>query len=839
MAKEKRICEVLLICMAVVMIVILISGSAVKGKDDIRLRLHEPDTYTDNWKEASTGEKVGGKTVNIPGHSTRTFTNIIPHDVSDNVYICIWNSNFHITASVNGKVISEMGSSISPEFAKENGALWQLIPLDYAYRGQVLTLTVENRDRTRSFNLDTVYIGPYNDIQYELVKGDVSYFLETVFILLVGIVLLVYALMMKRYHLMEHYYSLHFLSFLAIDAGVWFFCNSAILQFFISNPSIRYLLSYISFYLLPVFLLLFYMETPGNRNRFIGGMVAVYTAWICIALILYRLNLLPLSASIMTVHLFVLISIFVIVFLCMAQFRKTRSHYMLWTLLSFLTLTAGAVMSLLKFYTKTDTDNAQAFRVSFVLFLLLLIATNVKESMKEFNDTRNVLHYKQLAYLDPVTGGNTRLYFEEQIGRLPCAGYYFVHMNILQFKIINQVLGREKCDALLKGIYKAFAGNVDRNEELCNLGNAALGLYLTAEDEEHIHERCRVLKTLVQRCVQEMEISMIVNAQFCITPALRQTGSPDLDELQDHALMARRNPLAIYWQDVNCYVYNEACGEQLIRDKKLEDRLDYAIENHEIVTWLQPKIALADGSVCSAEALARWIDPDKGIISPGEFIPVFERNGMISKIDLCIFEQVCSMINQWISEDRTPPVISVNISKAAIRQDDFFTKYIEIAEKTGVPARYLEFELTESTAYENYDVIRKILADIHQMGASCSMDDFGKSYSNINALATLQFNTVKMDKSFFDDGFPENSRRHQLVSGTLQLLKSLNLEVVAEGIEKKTQVDSLKMLGCDSIQGFYFAKPMPQKQFESYVRKNNEKDFTEGNKTNHDKEFTD
>jgi EAL domain-containing protein (putative c-di-GMP-specific phosphodiesterase class I)/GGDEF domain-containing protein len=805
--------------MAAVMAVILISGSCVKGKDNIKLKIHEPKSFTSGWKDVSAGREVGGTAVNIPGFSTKTFTNIVPQDVSDNVYICIWNSNFHITASVNGKVISEMGSGISRRFAEENGALWQIIPLDYAYRGQVLTLTVENRNRTRSFNLDKVYLGPYNDIQFELVKGSVFYFLETVFILLVGIVLLVYALLLRRYHLMEHFYSLFFLSLLAIDAGIWFFSNSAVLQYFISSPSIRYLLSYLSFYLLPVFLQFFYIETPGNRSLVLGSLVTAYMAWITVALILYRVNLLPLSISIITVHAFVMFSIFVIIILCLMHFHRTHDRYIFWTLAAFLILTTGALISLYGFYTRTGADNAHAFRISFVLFLLLLIVTNVKESMKEFNDMRTVLHYKQLAYMDPVTGGNTRLYFEEKIRKLPTTGYYFLHMNILQFKIINQVLGREKCDELLGAIYKAFEKSLRENEEICNLGNAALGLYLAAENEEHIHERCRILKTLVQQCVLEKKISMIVNTQFCITPALEQADAPNLNELQDHALMARLNPLAIYWQDANCYVYNRACGAQLIKDKNLEDRLDLAIRNHEIVTWLQPKIALADGSVCSAEALARWIDPEKGIISPGEFIPVFERNGMISKIDLCIFEEVCNMINQWISEGKTPPVISVNISKAAIRQDDFFNKYVRIAEKTGVPAEYLEFELTESTAYENYDLIRKILEEIHQIGAGCSMDDFGKSYSNISALATLQFNAVKMDKSFFDDGFPMDSRRYQLVSGTMQLLKSLNLEVVAEGIEKKEQVDSLKTLGCDSIQGFYFAKPMPQKQFELFVEK--------------------
>jgi EAL domain-containing protein (putative c-di-GMP-specific phosphodiesterase class I) len=160
----------------------------------------------------------------------------------------------------------------------------------------------------------------------------------------------------------------------------------------------------------------------------------------------------------------------------------------------------------------------------------------------------------------------------------------------------------------------------------------------------------------------------------------------------------------------------------------------------------------------------------------------------------------------------------VNVSKAVIQREDLVKRYCDVVRKTHANPRYLEFELTESLAYDDYDKIQSILDVIHSYGSTCSMDDFGKSYSNLNALGMLNFDTVKMDKCFFDNGFPADMKKQQMVEGTLNLLKGLRLEVVAEGIEDADQAAELKRLGCDMIQGFYYAKPMPVSEFEMFMR---------------------
>lgn len=818
MKKEQKVNSIILVSLLICMAVVLVAGAKMPGKDNVLMQIRKPISLSTNWIDSDTGKGLTQNMISIGRGQTRVIKHIIPDSAANCMYLCVWNSDLHITASVSDVVVSEMGRNVGLVFGKENGGLWQMIPLRGTEAGEMLTLSIQNPGMTHFFYFDTIYYGTYNDIQFGLMSRGILYTLEMLFIFLIGILLLIYSLVLRKYRLLGYYHSLFLLSLLAIDTGIWLLCNSDMLQFLSGNPSLRYLMACLTFYTLPILMMLFFLESPGSGEMFLCYMITAYMCWIIIALCLYMLNILPLAISVVTVHFFVIGMILIFTGLCIRNYQKSHSRYILWTMISFLILAAGAVLSIVQFYIAETEDNSFYFRTAFVIFLIVMINSNVKESIKSFTDKRAFGHYKRLACIDPVTGGNTRMFFAEKIREYPVINRYFLHMNLLQFKVINQVLGRTVCDRFLCDIYQELEKKITDREVLCNLGNAAFGMYLEAGNEEMIHKRCTEFAESVHHTIQKSKIQIIVNPQFCLTPVLNLTEKADLNELQDHALMARNNPLARYWQDVNCYVYNRACREQLLRDKELEDKLDRAIAEHEIVVYLQPKVAVSGHGAASAEALARWKDLEKGIISPAEFIPVFERNGMISRIDLCIFEQVCELINRWVAKAGTSPVISVNISKAAIQNPDFFAKYVAIAQKTKVPANYLEFELTESTAYENYDMIRKILADIHQIGASCSMDDFGKSYSNINALASLDFNTVKMDKCFFDDGFPQDAKKKQLVSGTLQLLKSLDLEVVAEGIEKKEQVDSLIQLGCDSIQGFYFAKPMPIAEYEHYIK---------------------
>lgn len=365
-------------------------------------------------------------------------------------------------------------------------------------------------------------------------------------------------------------------------------------------------------------------------------------------------------------------------------------------------------------------------------------------------------------------------------------------------------------------MYSDIKGTLREQERLCNLGNASFGYLLYSESGEDTKKRIADISARLVKCARHIDRNLLVGAAYYACPISEDENS--LNELLDMTRMAYQNPYAERIPELNCYIYNDKCRKELLFDKELENALSDAIQNKEFIPYFQPKIDLSTGRMSCAEALSRWNSPKYGMLMPGRFIPLFERNGMIFDVDLCIFEQVCRTINHWVDVGLEPPRVSVNVSKAVIQREDLVERYCDVARKTHANPRYLEFELTESLAYDDYDKIQSILDVIHSYGSTCSMDDFGKSYSNLNALGMLNFDTVKMDKCFFDNGFPADMKKQQMVEGTLNLLKGLKLEVVAEGIEDADQAAELKRLGCDTIQGFYYAKPMPVREFEMFMR---------------------
>lgn len=181
-----------------------------------------------------------------------------------------------------------------------------------------------------------------------------------------------------------------------------------------------------------------------------------------------------------------------------------------------------------------------------------------------------------------------------------------------------------------------------------------------------------------------------------------------------------------------------------------------------------------------------------------------------------MFRNVCALLNKWSALGLKMPVVSVNVSIATMNMNSQMERYDDIVREMKPDARYIEIEFTESTALNNEEHLISVMEKIHSYGASCSMDDFGSSYSNLSSLERFNFDKIKLDKSLFDNGFPSDSRSMKLVYSNLELIKSLGMETLAEGIETREQMEALKRLGCcDIIQGYYYDRPLPIAEFES------------------------
>ena len=260
--------------------------------------------------------------------------------------------------------------------------------------------------------------------------------------------------------------------------------------------------------------------------------------------------------------------------------------------------------------------------------------------------------------------------------------------------------------------------------------------------------------------------------------------------------------------------YDDEMRQRHIRNGQMENAFVEAIRNEEFVVYLQPKYSVETEEIVGAEALVRWKRAEGTMVSPGEFIPLFEKDGLIVRLDEYVFRKVCSIQGERIRSGKKILPISVNLSRASIHYDNMICRYVKIVEENGIPFSSVPIELTETAALYN-DRISKLIEKMVDAGFELHMDDFGSGYSSMTSLNQLPFDTLKLDKSLID--YIENFRGQQVIRHTISLAHSLGMKVLAEGVEKAKQVEILRSLSCDEVQGFYYARPLPWENFETKV----------------------
>lgn len=267
----------------------------------------------------------------------------------------------------------------------------------------------------------------------------------------------------------------------------------------------------------------------------------------------------------------------------------------------------------------------------------------------------------------------------------------------------------------------------------------------------------------------------------------------------------------------NIGFFNKEVKANLRNKRTIEERMKAALDNNEFAMYLQPKYSISHSSIIGAEALVRWIDPEDGIIPPDKFIPVFEKNGFVIKIDEYIWECACKHIRKWIDNGINPVPISVNVSRVHLTDSQFLDHLDEMIKKYDIPKKFLELEITESADNINSNAMIK-LAKVK--GFKLLMDDFGSGYSSLNTLKNTPFDVLKIDRSFFSSSM-ETQRGKKIISHTISMSQDIGLEMIAEGVETKEQADFLYNCGCDAAQGFLYSKPVPEDVFDMLMSNNN------------------
>ena len=429
----------------------------------------------------------------------------------------------------------------------------------------------------------------------------------------------------------------------------------------------------------------------------------------------------------------------------------------------------------------------------------------------------NRYRLEQIAFVDDVTGGNTIQRFYEEAGELlsvvPGLSYALVYTNIEKFKVLNEQLGREKCDEMLRLFYSFVNASLTDRECMGRLMADNFCLLLQYNGERSMLERFKEWHANADRYLLENGLqSGMPLTEFGVY--MVEDRSLPFPQMVDRAKLALREASTAVGTRLHYSFYNDELRRQLFREKQLEDRMEAALERGEFQVYLQPKYRLPQERIGGAEALVRWVSAEEGMIFPNEFIPLFEKNGFIVQLDLYVFEVVCRTIQAWLQRGLQPVKVSVNCSRVHFRTSTFLEAYTQIADCYGLDRSYIEIELTESVVFDNDEQLLHIIGTIREAGFGCSMDDFGSGYSSLNLIQSIPVDTIKLDKIFFRSNPVLPQRTEAVVRNIVSMAKSLSMETVAEGVEHREQVEMLKDAGCDYIQGYVFAKPMQIGSFE-------------------------
>lgn len=252
-----------------------------------------------------------------------------------------------------------------------------------------------------------------------------------------------------------------------------------------------------------------------------------------------------------------------------------------------------------------------------------------------------------------------------------------------------------------------------------------------------------------------------------------------------------------------------------VDEKFMTDSMKEALEKHQFQVYYQPKYDMKTEKVAGAEALVRWMHPEKGMISPRQFIPIFEKNGFITELDSYVWETVCQDMNKWKQQGYPAAAVSVNLSRKDLCNPRLLIILSDLLEKYKIPANYLHLEITENAYTDDYEKMIETVCELRKLGFMIEMDDFGSGSASLNMLAELPIDVLKLDMDFIQTETARASGKG-ILGFVISLAKWLNLSVVAEGVETPEQLTILQSMGCNFVQGYYYEKPMPEKEFAKF-----------------------
>lgn len=462
-------------------------------------------------------------------------------------------------------------------------------------------------------------------------------------------------------------------------------------------------------------------------------------------------------------------------------------------------------------------SNAKLYSFATALFIYLIFSTISLLIWEYYNKKR----FKRIFYTDNLTKIKNQVAFEnraiEILHNASNKEYVLLNIDIDNFKYINDTHGYEYGDKVLIIVAAALSKTFNIKETCARIGSD--NFVILAKYRDSLLEDIREM--LTNAIISELDMNVTQTISYCIGAYLVEIdnlGYKSINSMMDKANIAHkvsktRGISSTVW-------YNENLLKQLQMENSIYNYMYKAIENEEFHMYLQPKFQISSLNVVSAEALVRWFSPELGFLSPDEFIPLFEKSGFIIELDFYMLKKACSFVKKtFMKKNQYTYPIAVNFSRVTIYQNSFYQRFLDTVKEYEIPFKYIEIEVTESAFNEISQPVISILEELKKLGFLISMDDFGSGYSSLSLLCSLYINGLKLDKSLLKETF-NREKVYSIIQCIIEMSHRIGMSVVCEGIETKKDLEFLNTVKCDVGQGFYFSKPIEEKEFfNKYVTK--------------------
>ena len=462
----------------------------------------------------------------------------------------------------------------------------------------------------------------------------------------------------------------------------------------------------------------------------------------------------------------------------------------------------------------TDSDEIEALSKGASDFLTKPYnATIIKHRVANIIKIRETAAFVKVVEHDALTGLYNKEAFYERVGQILGSKssedkFDIICIDVENFKLFNDMFGEEEGDKFLCKISDAIKSNLTDCQALASRITGDIFVVLIPSGDGQEKEFVKAVQEHIQGYTSKFNVIL----RFGIYEIVDEDVS--VRAMCDRAKLASQTIKGIY--DRYYVYYDDEIRNTLMHQQELTGSMAEALNNDQFKVFYQPKFSLDKEELIGGEALIRWQHPDKGFMPPDEFIPLFEKNGFITSIDLYVFETTCKLVSKWQKLGYRIVPISVNISRVDIYNNDLPSILNRIIEKYDIDRKYIHLEITETAYTDNPRQLIDAVKTFKDNGFVLEMDDFGSGYSSLNMLSDVPVDMLKLDMKFLQS---DSDKNKDILNFIVGLAEKLNLSVIAEGIETKVELNFLRKIGCKYGQGYYFSKPLPIEEFEKIIEK--------------------